>query len=677
MPGYRNGNDNIYAVDPRTRAQRRTQDGAPSNDASMMQSGAMPQQQQRRFPQQQTMRRQSDACQRQQRGSAPAVIHGGYGNGFGTGAVASPGAHDPFEFEERPLLSDMTYGSPEEDQNAADRLLDAFEELADREQASFAGRATAVRSPKMTSASQQNAPKLYGYYGDAFSSANPSQELMEKERRRQTKKSRADGVITTIERALCLKYGIPVPKRYPNRKRDKGESGEQLMVLGETVNDKRNPRLWGITQEDRNRHIHLLGPSGSGKSTLLHVIGMEDMWYWRGGLMMEPHGDLCEQLLAGAPPYRIHDIIYLNVLDQNYSPGFNPLMVDGNANDADRANAVGEVETLIAKNFNMESGMVQLQRMLRNALTALSYVPGATILEVLDFYSNEDIRNSILSWMPDGSEKDMIQSTAENAKADQLGSLENRLQGFTTNRYLKHLFGQCFPTVDFYSLMNAGAYIICPMSKGETEDDSFLKFSGTYVTQLIYKAALNRHSIPEDDRVRFALTLDEFQNFMSDNIEGILSEARKYGLCLMLAHQYLDQLSSSSLQAAVLQNCSTKLVYNLAAKDAEIMAKQFPASIKKEDLMNIPKYHTMAYPLVHGGQVDPFISSVGTPLSFDSPAAPITESLIKEVSRKQYMRPRDDIEKEIATRKEVLASGNKEALVKFVGDMKKRSKQRD
>ena len=570
------------------------------------------------------------------------------------------------DFEERQFFADYAGNAEEAENESVDNLLNAFEELADSEQASFGG-STQVRAPRTTaSQADRNAPKLYGYYGDAFASAKPSRELIAKEKARQSKRGKSDNAIATLERALCTKYNIPVPTKYPNRRKDRGETGEQLMVIGETANDKRNPRLWGITQEDRTRHIHLLGPSGSGKSTLLHAIGLEDMWYWRGGLLMEPHGDLCEQLLSCAPPYRIHDIIYLNVLDPDYSPGLNPLMVDENAKDADRQNAVGEVETLIAKNFNMESSMVKLQRMLRNALTALSYVPGATILEVLDFYSNEDMRNSILSWMPDGPGKDMIRDTAEAAKTDDLGSLENRLQGFTTNRYLKHLFGQSFPTIDFYSLMNQGSYIICPMSKGETEDDSFLRFSGTYVTQLVYKAALNRHAIPEEDRVRFALTLDEFQNFVSDNIEGILSEARKYGLCLMLAHQYLAQLSSKSLQDAVLQNCSTKLVYNLAASDAKTMAETFPVNIKKEDLMNIPKYHVMAYPLVHGGQVDPFISKVFAPLSFNSGAAPTTEALIKEVSRREYMRPRDEVEKEINARKEIIASGNKEALVKFV-----------
>lgn len=518
-------------------------------------------------------------------------------------------------------------------------------------------------------------PYLHGYYGDAFLSANPSAELCEKELKRQQHRTKEDIITVKIEQGLCAKYRIPIPRRHPNRRRDKGESGEELMVLGETANDKRNPRLWGITQEDRTRHIHLLGPSGSGKSTLLHAIGMQDMWYWRGGLLMEPHGDLCDQLLRGAPPYRIHDIIYLNVLDPQYSPGFNPLLTSVDASENERTQAVGEVKTLIAKNFNMESSMVKLDRMLGNALTALSYVPGATILEVLDFYNNDDIRTSVLSWMPDGYGKEAIQSTAENAKADDLGSLENRLMTFTTNRYFKHIFGQSYPTVDFYHLMNNGSYIICPMSKGETEDESFLKFAGTYVTQTIYKAALNRRSIAEEDRVRFALTLDEFQNFVSDNIEGILAEARKYGLCLMLAHQYLAQLDSAALQSAVLQNCSTKLVYNLASNDAEIMAKNFPAHITKNDLMNIPKYHIMAYPLVHGGQVQPFISKVFTPLSFDSGASPITASLIRERSRKLYMRLRDEIELEITTRKEILASGNKDALMKFVRKCEKRSKE--
>lgn len=520
------------------------------------------------------------------------------------------------------------------------------------------------KKPDQTDAYKRDIP-LYGFYGKSFFDGKPSQELAEKESKRANHLTSADEELKMIEDGLCRKYGITPPTRWPNRRQDRGESGEQILVIGQTVNDRRNPKLWGIRQEDRTRHCMALGGSGSGKSTLLHALGVEDMWYWRGGLLMEPHGDLAYSLLKTAPPFRIHDVVYLNVLDPLASPGFNPLELPPNPDDAIRQEAVGAVQSLIKKHFNMESNAVQLLKMLTISLNALSFVPGATLLEVMDFYNNEDIRKTVLSFVPEGTQKDEMVHIAENAKMDNLGSLDNRMSRFTSNRYMRHLFGQSRTTINFYNLMNDGAYIICPVSKGGTQDDVFIKFYGSYVVSEVYKAATMREAIKEDDRVNFSLTLDEFQNFMSGDIEGILSEARKYGLQMMLANQYLRQLTPE-ISAAVKQNCATKLVYNLGPDDATEMARAFGFGITAKDLMSIPKYHVMAAPLVRGGNIKPFISSVFPPISIQSELADVTADLIREASRERYMKPRAEIDAEIKERKERLASGNKDAVIEMM-----------
>lgn len=547
----------------------------------------------------------------------------------------------------------------------SEEILDALAQLGEDNHAAF-NPDTKIPQINTVPAQKEGEIPLYGFYGDSFFSARPSAELMDKERKRFYQRQSEDDDISILEEGLCAKYGIVPPKKKPNRRGDRGEGGDEILILGETVNDRRNPKLWGIRQEDRTRHAYCIGGSGSGKSTLLHALGVEDMWYWRGGLLMEPHGDLARGLLRCAPPYRIHDIIYLNVLDTAASPGFNPLELPIGATDEARAEAVGKVTTLISKHFNMESGMVRLQKMLENALVALSYVPGATLLEIMDFYTNEDLRASVLSWMPEGSpQKDSIESIAMGAKADDLASLENRLARFSTNRYLRHMFGQSHTTVDFYSLMNQGAYIICPISKGGTTDDTFLKFYGSYVVSEVYKSAVMREAIEEDDRVNFALTLDEFQNFLTGDIEGILAEARKYGLCLMLANQYLAQLDNET-KAAVLQNCATKLCYNLGPLDAPEMARTYAHGITAADMMSIPKYHVMAAPLVRGENVQPFISSVFAPIKLKSECSGITADIITEISRNRYMKSREAIDFEIQDRKERLISGNRQAMLDLV-----------
>lgn len=382
---------------------------------------------------------------------------------------------------------------------------------------------------------------------------------------------------------------------------------------------------------------------------------------------MEPHGDLALTTLRTTPPYRIHDTLYLNVLDPAASPGFNPLELPLDATDDMRAEAVGAVVSLMAKHFDMEKGMVRLRKLLENALNALSYVPGATLLEVMDFYNNEDIRNTVLSFVPDGPQKEAMQQSAENVKADELGSLDNRMQRFRQNRYMKHLFGQSKTTVDFFDLMNKGYFIICPVSKGGTQDDTFLKFYGSYIVSEVYKAALMRESIEEPERCLFPLTLDEFQNFVSQDgsLEGILAEARKYGLSMMMANQYLAQLPGPT-KAAVKQNTATKLCYALDTDDARELAPSFGFGTTAADLMSIPKYHVMASPLIRGGKVKPFISSVFPPIAMNSELSALVSELIAENTRNLYMKKREDIESEILDRRERLVSGNKQAVIDLV-----------
>lgn len=449
-----------------------------------------------------------------------------------------------------------------------------------------------------------------------------------------------------------------------NQKRSNKYQGIRIVDIRKT---NRREEMVCISVND-DTHTYLIDNFVvTHNSTLLHALGVEDMWYWRGGLLMEPHGDLALSLLMTAPPYRIHNIIYLNVLDPFASPGFNPLEVPIDADDNQRQKAVGEVTTMLAKHFNIETGNVKILRMLRNAVNALAWVPGATLLEVMDFYNNEDIRNTVLSFVPDGPKKDVMITTAENIKIDDLGPLQNRFDQFTTNNAMKHLFGQAHETFDFFELMNKGYYIICPASKGGTSDSFFLKFYGSYIVSQVYKSALMRESIKEDNRVNFSMTLDEFQNFLSGDIEGILAEARKYGLQMTLANQYLSQLKQSGgdIKGAVLQNCATKLSYNLASDDAPTMSKSIGGGITASDMQAIPKYHVMAAPLVRGGNVKPFISAVFPPISLKSEVSGITAELIRENTRQRFMTPRDKIDKEIAERKEALASGNKEAVVKL------------
>lgn len=403
-------------------------------------------------------------------------------------------------------------------------------------------------------------------------------------------------------------------------------------------------------------------------STLLANLIVDDAWFLRGGLLIDPHGDLAQSCLEAMPPYMMHKVLYLDVLDPDYSPGFNPLEFPPNATDADRQEAVSAVVALMQKHFNVDAGMARLVKNLENALSALSYVPGATILDINDFFEYEEVRATAISFMPDGVNKDALISATENIKQDDIASLKNRLSRFQNNRFLKQLFGQSHTTVDFYKLMNDEAVVLCPIKKGATADDVFVKFYGSYIVSSLYKASLVRERIPEQDRRIFPLIIDEFQNFVTGDIENMLAELRKYGLAMVLAHQYIDQISGG-VAAAMDNSCKNKIVYTLNSNDAPRMARNFPG-ISTQDLLMIPKYHIMVSAFNRGGPMPPFLSKTFGPISGIPILKDTVQEVVRENTHRHYMKSRAAIDKEIEERHERLMSGNKEAIVDFANRMR-------
>lgn len=414
-------------------------------------------------------------------------------------------------------------------------------------------------------------------------------------------------------------------------------------------------------------------------STFLRSLLVQDLWYNRGGLLLEPHGDLSLELLEETPPYRLHNVIYMDTLgDTEYSPGFNPLAIppsawlepDDRTKDM-RAQAVTGVVSLIAKHFSMDSGAVQLKKNLENALNALVWVPGATLLEVMDFYTNEKVRDTVLSCMPEGAEKERISEAAAKVKASDLGSLDNRIAVFQNNMNMKRMFGQSRPTLNFYRLMNEGYMIICPLNKGVSDDDSFRNFVGAYIISSIYHDSMKREAIPQSDRVIFPLTIDEFQNFAGDDVAGMLSECRKYGLPLILANQYMAQLNGT-VQTAV-EQCGTKIYLKLTDSDASTLARTMGDNVTSLELANIKKFHAVVQTIRNSQTTDPFMSanlnlaSVEETLQHESSAKVISD-LVKAITHERFMKRSKDIDDEINRRHEMLAGGasRDELLREFV-----------
>lgn len=421
-----------------------------------------------------------------------------------------------------------------------------------------------------------------------------------------------------------------------------------------------------ISVDDPTHSYILEGYIVTHNSTFLRSLLVQDLWYNRGGLLLEPHGDLSLELLKETPPYRLHNVIYMDTLgDKEYSPGFNPLAIppavwmepDDQTRDL-RAQAVQGVVSLIAKHFSMDSGAVQLKKNLENALNALVWTPGATLLEVMDFYTNEKVRDTVFRCMPDGVEKERIQEAAKKVKAADLGSLDNRISVFQNNMNMKRMFGQSRPTLNFYRLMNEGYTIICPLNKGVSDDDSFRNFVGAYIISSIYHDSMKRESIPQGDRVIFPLTIDEFQNFAGDDVAGMLSECRKYGLPLILANQYMGQLNGT-VQTAV-EQCGTKIYLQLTDTDASSLARTMGNNVTSLDLANIKKFHSVVQTIRNSQTTEPFMSAnlnlakVEETLQAEPSQKEISD-LIIAISHMRFMKSSKDIDAEIDKRHEMLS----------------------
>lgn len=422
-----------------------------------------------------------------------------------------------------------------------------------------------------------------------------------------------------------------------------------------------------ISVDDPSHSYIIDGYIVTHNSTFLRSLLVQDMWYNRGGLLLEPHGDLSLELLKETPPYRLHNVIYMDTLgDKEYSPGFNPLAVPPSAwlsPDAEtkdmRSQAVTSVVSLIAKHFAMDAGAVQLKKNLENALNALVWVPGATLLEVMDFYTNESVRKTVLSCMPEGAERDRITDAAEKVKAADLGSLDNRISVFQNNMNMRRMFGQSQPTLSFYQLMNEGYMIICPLNKGASNDNSFRNFVGAYIISSIYHDSMKREAIPQSERVIFPLTIDEFQNFAGDDVAGMLSECRKYGLPLILANQHLSQLNGT-VQTAI-EQCGTKIYHQTIDSDASSLARTIE-NVSALELANLPKFHSVVQTIRNSQTTAPFMSNnlnlAGVEETLQSmESAQKIKDLVIEISHKRFMKGSQQIDAEIDKRHEMLADG--------------------
>lgn len=406
-----------------------------------------------------------------------------------------------------------------------------------------------------------------------------------------------------------------------------------------------------MKRDDRRRHVYVIGKSGVGKSNLIINLAVQDIRAGEGVCVIDPHGDLIEDILQHVPPERADDVIIFDPSDMDRPMGLNMLEAD---TPEERDFAVQEMIAIFYKLFPPEMIGPMFEHNMRNVMLTLmedEAYPG-TIADIPRMFTDTDFQKYKVSKVTDPVvrafwEKEMAK-TSDFHKSEMLGYLISKVGRFVENRMMRNIIGQSRSGFDFKKVMNERKILLVNLAKGKTgEVNSALL--GLIIVSKLQMAALSRASLPPEQRHDFYLYIDEFQNFITDSVATILSEARKYRLNLIIAHQYMGQLlqgQDTKIRDAVLGNAGTIIAFKVGVEDAEIVARMFAPVFNQYDVLNIEKYNAYVKLLVDNQPVRAFNMRPLPPEQGNSQLA----QRIKDISRLRFGRDRAAVENDIMAR---------------------------
>lgn len=422
-------------------------------------------------------------------------------------------------------------------------------------------------------------------------------------------------------------------------------------LIGESVfrGEKKPVR---ITDEDRRRHIYIIGQTGTGKTVFINNCVVQDIERGMGLAIIDPHGDLAEAALANVPGSRMKDVIYFNPADLVRPLGLNMLEYDLNRPE-EKTFIVNEMQSIFNKLFSQETMGPMFEQYMRNALLLLMEdMPNepATLIEVPRVFTDPEFRKRKLAriknpTVTDFWEKEAAKAGGEASLSNMTPYITSKFNNFISNDYMRPIIGQAKSSFNFREIMDSGKILIINLSKGKIGDIN-ANLLGMVITGKLLMAALSRVDIADPNARRdFNLYIDEFQNFTTDSISTILSEARKYRLNLTVAHQFIAQLTEK-IRDAVFGNVGAQIVFRVGAQDAEFLVKQFEPVFDVNDLLNIPNLSAHAKILVNGHPANPFNLKIG----FPPKGSPEEAERLKEHSRGKYGMDRSAVEEDIYKR---------------------------
>src|SRR3989338_6565675 len=413
-----------------------------------------------------------------------------------------------------------------------------------------------------------------------------------------------------------------------------------------------------LKRDDRRRHLYIIGKSGTGKSVFIENLAIQDIRAGEGVCVVDPHGDLIEHILAAVPKERIDDVIIFDPSDLERPVGLNMLEAK---DEGTKDFAVQEMIAIFYKLFPPEMIGPMFEHNMRNVMLTLMSDPNenGTIAEIPRMFSDADYQKFWVAKLKDPVvrafwEKEMAK-TSDFHKSEMLGYLISKVGRFVENAMMRNIIGQQNSGFDIREVMDKKKVLLVNLAKGKTGEVNS-NLLGLIIVSKLQMAALGRADLPEAERHDFYLYIDEFQNFITDSIATILSEARKYRLCLIIAHQYMGQLSGgkeggqdTKIRDAVLGNAGTMSSFRIGVEDAEVMAKEFAPVFNEYDMINIEQYTAYIKLLVDNQSTRPFNMHTYPPIKGD----PKIAEAIKQLSRLKYGRDRAIVEAEILERSQL------------------------
>ncbi len=405
-----------------------------------------------------------------------------------------------------------------------------------------------------------------------------------------------------------------------------------------------------LANQDRARHMYVVGQTGTGKSTFLENLALQDMLAGEGFAFIDPHGDTAEKLLSMVPKERTEDVIYFCPADMDYPIGLNLFEFHS---PEQKDFLIQEAINMLYKLYDPQhQGIIgpRYEHWFRNAaLTIMADPAGATFIDIPKVFTDAKYAKQKLEFVTDQTVQDFwnkeMASTSDYHKSEVLGWFVSKFGAFLSNEMMRNIIGQTKSSFNLREIMDQKKILLVNLSKGRTGELNS-KLLGMIFVMKFQAAAMSRASIPESERVDFCLYVDEFQNFSTDSFATIMSEARKYHLNLIVANQFTTQLSEE-IRDAVFGNMGTIVAFRIGQNDVDSLTKYFNPLFDGDDLLRVPNYNAVVRTLIGGVPTQPF-SMTGLP-PLGTPNKGLGDAL-KQLSAAKYGRPKSVVESEIFAR---------------------------